>query len=157
MELAQICSAMETLSLGSIDMGNLKALVSIDGRMEVSILESFSMDSNMGRASGGRMRAGIAISLMESISMIRNMGMGCSCGRVAMSSKAITRKMREMAMEKCIGLMDLSIKEIGSRVFNMDSGNSLCLMEQSRKADSRTMCIEVSLRVRKLGQRRLIE
>ena len=41
-------------------------------------------------------------------------------GRVVIFIKVIIKKMKEMDMVKCFGLMALSIKELGNKVYRMD-------------------------------------
>jgi hypothetical protein len=120
---AQTCLAMAIHLQANTDMGSLRVMVSIDGKMVVSILESFKMDLNMGRASGERMKASTAISLRETTLMTRNMDLEHFNGKVGTYTKETIRKMKEMAMGRCIGQMGLFIKEIGFKGSSMDMAN----------------------------------
>lgn len=60
------------------------------------------------------------IAMMVIIKMIRNMASEHLFGRVAMFIRVNFSLMKEKAMEKCNGLMDLCIKVNGSKEFNMD-------------------------------------
>jgi len=62
----------------------------------------------------------IAILMKENTILIRSMAMVYFYGRLVMSTRVITRMMKEMDMVRCIGSMDLFIKENGEKVFNMD-------------------------------------
>jgi hypothetical protein len=61
----------------------------------------------------------IAISMKGITFLIRRMGMECLPGRAETFTKVTTEMMKEMAMEKCIGLMDQSMKDSGRKESSM--------------------------------------
>ena len=61
----------------------------------------------------------IATAMMANINLIRKMDMAFLPGKVAMFTKATTKMMKEMAMEKCFGLMVLCIKVSGKKASSM--------------------------------------
>ena len=60
------------------------------------------------------------INMLVSIKLIRRTDMENSPGHQAMFTKATIYKMKEMAMEKCILLMELSIKATGVEAYKLD-------------------------------------
>lgn len=111
---------METRLQASIKMVSLMDLDSISGRMEVCTLANSRMDRNMERENGKRFITPRIVTLtMESTLMIRRMGLECFNGKVAICSKVAIRMMKEMDMERCIGLMAVITKENGNKESNM--------------------------------------
>lgn len=68
----------------------------------------------------GNVVQAIQINIKVSIKMIKNAVMAFSLGRVAMFIKAIILMICAMAMEKCIGAMEVVTKVIGRKEFSMD-------------------------------------
>lgn len=62
----------------------------------------------------------IVISMKVNTNLIRKMVTAFLIGKVVIYTKEITRMMKEMGMEKCIGLMDLFIKVNGKEESNME-------------------------------------
>jgi hypothetical protein len=59
------------------------------------------------------------IAIRASTTKIKRMDMAYSIGRVEIYTKGTIKMMKEMALVKCIGLMDLVIKALGNKGFNM--------------------------------------
>jgi hypothetical protein len=144
MGMEQIFSLMGMCIKGSSSSGNLMALDSISGAMIASTLVISRMVSNMVRVNGERIITPIATNTTESTIWTKSMVMVSLAGKVVMSTRAITKKMREMAMERCIGLTALSIRESGERVFNMAMGYSLLLKVLYLRDISIIMCTRAS-------------
>ena len=73
----------------------------------------------MVKANGGKATIPKLIIMKVSIIWIKSMVMEYLIGKVETFTKAITRMMRGMDMEKCIGQMGQLIKESGRTEFNM--------------------------------------
>jgi hypothetical protein len=54
--------------------------------------------------------------------MIGNAVSACLFGQAVITTKGSTRTTSEKAMERCIGLMEVAIKESGLAAFNTDMG-----------------------------------
>jgi hypothetical protein len=57
--------------------------------------------------------------IKEVMQMIKNADMEFLLGQVEMYIKATILMMSGMVLDKCIGMMEVAIKEIGKKVFNM--------------------------------------
>ena len=98
------------------------ASVSISGVIEVFTLETLRMGLSMARASGGNPITPIVINMMENITWTRSMATEYFPGRVGTCTRGITRMMKGMVLERCIGPMGRSIRVNGLREFSMVTG-----------------------------------
>ena len=111
---AQISSLMVMYSQVSMIMANLRARASISGKMEVSILVSSRMASNMAKENGRNgWKARTAIDSRETTRMIRKMVLASSFGSLATTIRAVTKTMSVMDMERCFGTMEAITKVSG--------------------------------------------
>ena len=111
---AQISSLMVMYSQVSTIMANLRARASISGKMEVSILVSSRMASNMAKENGRNgWKARTAIDSRETTRMIRKMVLASSFGSLATTIRAVTKTMSVMDMERCFGTMEAITKVSG--------------------------------------------
>ena len=72
----------------------------------------------MDKASGKKDQE-TAINTKDSMQMIKNVVMGFLHGRLGTSIEGITSLINDTATGKCSGTIEVFIKEIGTRVFNM--------------------------------------
>lgn len=105
----------------SMQMESHQDLVNIIGQMEATLKEHLKMASEMGMECGKKVQETM-INMKENILMIKNVDMGYSHGQLAMYTRVITKQMSEMDMERCIGMMEVFIKETGIMESNMDKG-----------------------------------
>lgn len=119
MVVVLIFSEMEILFKVSTSMENQRALVNIDGAMEVFILEILRMGLNTGKENGRKATYLMQINMKESINWTRNMVMVFLVGKAVTFTKEITKKTFVMAMERCSGKMAQSTKVNGGKEFNM--------------------------------------
>lgn len=86
---AQISSAMEIITMGIIKMENLMVRVYILGKMEVNMMENFSMDLNMVKVFGKRTKMILLVTDMKVIiKTIGSMAMVNFTGSPEISIKA---------------------------------------------------------------------
>ena len=114
-EEVQISLQMETSMLENIRTGSLMARVYILG-LQVHPMKGISkMDSSTDRGYGRRIKmSSNATSIKGHISWTRSMDTVNLLGTQEISIKEITTKMNEMDTEKCTLQMELYTKEIGS-------------------------------------------
>lgn len=118
--LIQICT------LDNMKMENLKVLVNISGQTVIPILGNFTKVKNTEKANGRNSpqifrRKIITTNMMATTSMIRSMGTVNFFGNQVTNTKVIITETKDKVMEICIGLMEVSIKDIGSKEFSMES------------------------------------
>jgi hypothetical protein len=143
MDKALIFLQMEIHLMVHIKWGNLMVTDNINGKMEVSILESSKMDSKMVKANGRKHKTlKIAMHMMVSTFKIKRMGMVFFNGKVETYTRALTRMTREKVTERCIGSMAQFIKENGNVVSNTAWGKCSFQMVQLKKATLKTMYIK---------------
>ena len=118
MEMELTCLGMEMYILVPINMENLMVRDSINGQMEVCILESLRMDSNMGKENGEKILVQVPMPTTENTSKIRSMAKELLDGKVGMYILVHTEMMKGMVTERCSGQMGQYIKESGEEVFN---------------------------------------
>ena len=118
MEMELTCLGMEMYILVPINMENLMVRDSINGQMEVCILESLRMDSNMGKENGEKILVQVPMPTTENTSKIRSMAKELLDGKVEMYILVHTEMMKGMVTERCSGQMGQYIKESGEEVFN---------------------------------------
>lgn len=104
-------------------MGNLRALVSTSGRMELHLQVSFWTGSNMDKASGvgslsAILRVPDAISMMVLTTWIRSTASAGSYGKVGTHTRVNIYKMSGMASGLWAGLTAVFTKECGRKVSN---------------------------------------
>jgi hypothetical protein len=107
--------------LDNINMASLTGSVNINGKMVVYMLVNLEMGKNMEKANGRNKQIRLTVTHMKvSIFKIRKTVMVYFNGKVVIYTKEIIKMMKEMDMEKCTGQMAQSIKDNGSRAFNME-------------------------------------
>ena len=112
---------METHTRASINMESLMDSDNTNGKTEALTLENLEMDRSMERENGRKWGQLLTVIVMrENTHKIKRTGSGFSLGKVEIFIKEIIRKMKEMVMEKCIGLMGLSTKVNGDKESSMD-------------------------------------
>lgn len=116
-----IFSPTRILIQANTNLVSQMVLGNINGRMEAHILVSLKMVLSMAKASGRRQEIKLtAIVMKGNMCQIRRTGMVYSIGKVEIFIKAVIKKMKEMAMGKCIGLMVRVIKGHGNKESSMD-------------------------------------
>jgi hypothetical protein len=101
-----------------MSMENLKEKENTFGGMGIHMLETFSMDSNMGRGSGLKEEKQTP-NTKGIMNMIRKMGKESLYGQAVTSTLEITKMMNGMDLERCSGLMVHNMKGIGYMEYNM--------------------------------------
>lgn len=99
----------------------------------------------MEREPGKRVPTSSRIHTKGIISWTTNMATGSSDGQVETFTKEITLMMKDTVMEKCTGLMGVSIKANGRKAFNMGTERCISLMDLRRLEYLRTMCLREDL------------
>jgi hypothetical protein len=91
--------------------GNVKAYTLVNSKMVWSTVREIGERNKIIQS---------AIDLKENINLIWKMDLEHLLGKVEISIMVITLMTNVWAMEKCIGLTDLFIKENGLKVYNME-------------------------------------
>ena len=131
---------MEIFTRGFMWMANLVVLESTIGQMAVISKEISKMDSEMDMGCG-REGLAIVISTRDSILTIKSQDMAFLHGQVETFTKETMEMIVEMAMVKCTGMMEASIRDSGKMEYNMEKEKSMCLDQAIRKAPLKIMCL----------------
>ena len=99
----------------------------------------------MEREPGKRVQTSSQIHMKEITLWTTNTGMGNSAGQVGTFTKEITSTMKDTAMERCTGLMEVSIKANGRKAYNMGTERCISLMDLRRLEYLRIMCLREDL------------
>lgn len=92
----------------------------------------------MGKVFGKKAQETV-INIKDSTQMIKKMGTVFSHGQVVMSIRETMKQIWDVAMVKCIGMMEASTKANGRKEFNMEKVKSTYLAKDTKKDFSRTM------------------
>lgn len=104
--------SMEIYITDSMHLENLLDLESIIGPMAPISKDYLKMDSGMAKEYGKR-EVEIVISIKETINKIKKKDMEYSHGPAEMSIRETMKRTQEMHMDKCIGLMVVTIRDSG--------------------------------------------
>jgi hypothetical protein len=78
------------------------------------------MEKESGKNQMNRNKKLPALRMKENMIKIKNLDMEFLDGQVAICIEAISKMMRGMVKEKCIGLMEQCIQEVGIEAYNME-------------------------------------
>jgi len=130
---------MEICIKGSIKEVNQMVMVSIIGKMAVTLRAISKMVWDKVMVCGKKDPV-LATNTKESTWQIRKMVMVSLLGQLAIFIRAIINRIWGQDMEKCIGMMVVTIKDSGKKECKMEKDSSLHPNKASKKGSLKIMC-----------------